>query len=122
MAEDAGAQMVTVHGRTRMQMYRGQANWDAIREVREAVDIPLIVNGDILTAQDAVRAIEASGANGVMVGRGGFETHGSSDVSETTSQERRLMSPLSTSGRHTSSNISISSWEKRHQCVVLRAE
>ena len=67
---DAGAQMVTVHGRTRMQMYRGQANWDAIREVREAVDIPLIVNGDILTAQDAVRAIEASGANGVMVGRG----------------------------------------------------
>ncbi len=70
IAEGEGAAMVTVHGRTRMQMYRGAADWKAIAAVREAVDIPLVVNGDILTVEDAVNAMAESGADGVMVGRG----------------------------------------------------
>ena len=69
-AEDAGAQMVTVHGRTRMQMYRGQANWSAIAEVSQSVNIPVVVNGDILTVADAINALKQSEANAVMVGRG----------------------------------------------------
>lgn len=70
MAEDAGLAMVTVHGRTRQQMYTGQADWDAVRAVRAATRLPLIVNGDIETCADAAVALAASGADGVMVGRG----------------------------------------------------
>ena len=69
-AEDAGAQMVTVHGRTRMQMYRGQADWSAIAAVSQSVNIPVVVNGDILTVTDAVNALKQSEADAVMVGRG----------------------------------------------------
>jgi len=70
MAEDVGIQMVTVHGRTRNQMYKGNADWEAIRATRESISVPLIVNGDIMTPEDAKHAMEVSGADGVMIGRG----------------------------------------------------
>ena len=69
IAEDVGVKMITVHGRTRNQMFKGTANWDYIREVKQAVRIPVIVNGDILSPEHAKRAREASGADGVMIGR-----------------------------------------------------
>src|SRR5580693_5050435 len=70
IAEQAGIRMVTVHGRTRQQFYTGEADWDFIRQVKQAVRIPVIVNGDILTEDDAAEALRRSGADGVMVGRG----------------------------------------------------
>lgn len=69
-AEGEGAAMVAVHGRTREQMYRGIADWRAVGEVKAAIKIPLLVNGDILTVEDGRRALADSGADGVMVGRG----------------------------------------------------
>ncbi|WP_246059001.1 tRNA dihydrouridine synthase DusB [Shimia litoralis] len=69
-AENAGVQMVTIHGRTRCQFYKGHANWQAISSVKETVGIPVIANGDILNSQDARQALGQSGADGVMVGRG----------------------------------------------------
>ena len=68
-AEDVGIKMLTVHGRTRCQMYNGNANWELIAKVKEAVKIPVIANGDIKSSQDARQALELSGADGVMIGR-----------------------------------------------------
>jgi nifR3 family TIM-barrel protein len=68
--ERAGGKAVAVHGRTRQQMYRGKANWDIIRQVKENVKIPVIGNGDVFTPEDAKRMLDTTGCDGVMIGRG----------------------------------------------------
>jgi nifR3 family TIM-barrel protein len=69
-AEASGVQMITVHGRTRCQFYKGEADWGAVRAVADAIQIPLVVNGDITSFEDAVEALDKSGADAVMIGRG----------------------------------------------------
>ena len=70
MAEAAGAAAITLHGRTRAQMYAGKADWDAIAQVKRAVSIPVIANGDVDSAQKAMDILQATGADAVMIGRG----------------------------------------------------
>lgn len=72
MAQDTGIKMITVHGRTRCQMYKGSADWEFIKSVKDAVTLPVIANGDIVDFESGKKAILQSGANGVMVGRGSY--------------------------------------------------
>ncbi len=72
VCRQAGASALTVHGRTRAQMYAGRADWDIIREVKKSVDIPVFANGDVFSAEDAMHILRYTGCDGVMIGRGAF--------------------------------------------------
>jgi nifR3 family TIM-barrel protein len=101
-AEAEGVRLVTVHARTRCQFFKGEADWNRVRAVTEAVRIPVVVNGDIRCAADARRALSSSGASGVMIGRGAYGapwrpgriaaalTHGGDDFDPSLDEQRAI--------------------------------
>ena len=93
--EDAGVSAVAVHGRTKTQMYSGTANWDYIRAVKEAVSIPVIANGDVFEAKDAVRILKVTGADMAMVGRGAFGNPWLLEQCAAALEGREILPPLS---------------------------
>jgi nifR3 family TIM-barrel protein len=103
-AEAAGVRMVTVHGRTRCQFYKGRADWDFIAEVKKSVSIPVVANGDITSEEDACSVLNASGADGVMIGRG--------------AQGRPWFPAQVAHYLKTSNKLSAPSWDEQHDIVT----